>query len=159
NTVTAGGFGTGGSAGQADGGALYNLAYGNNFADGTAVSATVTLGNSILAQTSGGTNDLVTQEIDGDDVANTGNTASGTANNPNIVVNRLDAGHGTNGTSDLTLAGLVTATNANVGLQSLTDNGGPTPTMALGSGPAIGAGVVVPGITTDQRGVTRDNPP
>jgi hypothetical protein len=41
-------------------------------------------------------------------------------------------------------------------LGPLADNGGPTQTMALLPGsPAIGAGVAVPGVTTDQRGVPR----
>ena len=41
-------------------------------------------------------------------------------------------------------------------LGPLADNGGPTQTMALLPGsPAINAGVAVPGVTTDQRGVTR----
>jgi hypothetical protein len=41
-------------------------------------------------------------------------------------------------------------------LGPLADNGGPTPTMALLPGsPAIDAGVAVPGVTTDQRGIPR----
>jgi hypothetical protein len=41
-------------------------------------------------------------------------------------------------------------------LGPLADNGGPTQTMALLPGsPAIDAGVAVPGVTTDQRGVSR----
>ena len=46
--------------------------------------------------------------------------------------------------------------NADPLLGSLADNGGPTMTMALLPGsPAIDAGVAVPGVTTDQRGVPR----
>src|SRR5262249_50728017 len=42
----------------------------------------------------------------------------------------------------------------------LADNGGPTQTLALQPGsPAIGAGAVVPGITTDQRGLPRGSAP
>ena len=59
NTVTKGLKGTGGIGtafdGQADGGALYNLAYGNKIEDGTASTSTVAISNSILATTSGGT--------------------------------------------------------------------------------------------------------
>jgi hypothetical protein len=41
-------------------------------------------------------------------------------------------------------------------LGPLADNGGPTPTMALLPGsPANNAGALAPGITTDQRGVSR----
>ena len=42
------------------------------------------------------------------------------------------------------------------GLAPLGDYGGPTPTMALLSGsPALGGGVTVSGVSTDQRGFTR----
>jgi len=42
----------------------------------------------------------------------------------------------------------------------LTNNGGPTLTHALLDGsPALGAGVASAGVTVDQRGVARDNPP
>jgi hypothetical protein len=47
-------------------------------------------------------------------------------------------------------------TDTNPLLGPLADNGGPTQTMALLPGsPAIAAGVAVPGVTTDQRGVPR----
>ena len=46
--------------------------------------------------------------------------------------------------------------NTNPLLGPLANNGGPTPTQALLPGsPAINAGVAVPGVTTDQRGVLR----
>ncbi len=45
-------------------------------------------------------------------------------------------------------------------LGSLASNGGPTATLALfGSSPALGKGVAVNGITTDQRGALRATPP
>jgi hypothetical protein len=45
-------------------------------------------------------------------------------------------------------------------LGPLANNGGPTLTQALStSSPAVGAGLTVAGITTDQRGVLRANPP
>ncbi len=62
--------------------------------------------------------------------------------------------------------GLVNGVNGNIVLTSLTDlglaplgnNGGPTQTMALLPGsPALGAGIAVSGVTTDQRGVPRGN--
>ena len=44
-------------------------------------------------------------------------------------------------------------------LAPLGDYGGPTPTMALRTGsPAIGKGMAIPGITTDQRGFALDSP-
>ena len=67
NTVTAG---VGSSNGSADGGAIYNLAYGSNYDTGAAVSASATISDSFLANTTSGTvgaspNDLVNQEVDG----------------------------------------------------------------------------------------------
>jgi len=69
NTVIAGAGGVGvggqpnGSAGAAGGGALYNLAYGNRIETGGASTATVTLRNSILANSTGG-GDLVNDKRD-----------------------------------------------------------------------------------------------
>jgi uncharacterized repeat protein (TIGR01451 family) len=58
------------------------------------------------------------------------------------------------GTGNLTAPGDLP--NTSPGLGPLQDNGGPTPTMALLTGsPAVGAGVAVPGISTDQRGFRR----
>lgn len=51
--------------GGANGGALYNLAYGNKIEDGSASIATVSLINSLLADSIGGANDLLNNEIDG----------------------------------------------------------------------------------------------
>jgi hypothetical protein len=69
NTVIAGAGGVGvggqpnGSAGAAGGGALYNLAYGNRIETGGVSTATVTLRNSILANSTGG-GDLVNDKRD-----------------------------------------------------------------------------------------------
>ena len=58
------------------------------------------------------------------------------------------------GTGNLTEPG--DQPNTNPLLAPLNNYGGPTPTMALLPGsPAIDAGVTVPGVTTDQRGVPR----
>ena len=65
------------------------------------------------------------------------------------------------------LGGLVNGVDGNIVLTSLTDlglaplgnYGGPTQTMALLPGsPAIGAGIAVSGVTTDQRGFPLDSP-
>jgi hypothetical protein len=51
---------------------------------------------------------------------------------------------------------IVLSSLTGLGLSALGDNGGPTQTMALLPGsPAINAGVSVPSVTTDQRGVPR----
>ena len=178
NTVIAGSGGDGtlsgntpGVAGSADGGGVYNLAYGNNYATGAAVSSSVTLVDSVLAGSVNGSqtnvNDLVTQEVDGTNASNTGNQASVTSTGPNIVASYSNAGQGANGASTLSASGFIAGvTNSNVGLAaSLANNGGPTETIALLAGsPAIGAGTATdyPGtstpITTDQRGETRASP-
>jgi hypothetical protein len=157
-----------GTSGAAQGGALYNLAYGNNVNTGAAVTASVTLDDSILAGTIGGTNDLVSREVDGGNVNNTGNSASVAGAGPNIVVASSNVGHGANGTSTLDTSTFLTgATNSNIGVAaSLASNGGPTQTLALApGGSAIAAGTIAdyPGtstpITTDQRGDTRKATP
>jgi hypothetical protein len=150
NTVIAGTGGTGstaGSSGQADGGALYNLAFGNVIEDGSASTATSVLANTILALTSGA-NDLVTDKRDGSDV----NTATVTFVGANLVM----AGAAINAA---TFAGSPSETD-DPELEPLADNGGSTRTLALLSdSPAIDAGVdahAVNGsadpLATDQRG-------
>ncbi len=51
--------------GGANGGGLYNLAYGNKIEDGSASIATVCLTNTLLADSFGTTSDLANNEIDG----------------------------------------------------------------------------------------------
>ncbi len=139
NTVIAG---TGASNGTADG-AVYNLAYGNTIATGGAVTATTTLTDSILSNTTGGV-DLINNVVNG---ANT-NTATVTLSGPNLVM----ASSGTiSGTAALT---------ADPQLGMPQNNGGPTPTMAItSSSPASAAGTSVVGIATDQRGFIRPPTP
>jgi hypothetical protein len=153
NTVTAGGGQTdgGGSNGSADGGGIYNLAYGNNYATGGAVSAAATIDDSILSGTVGGPHDLVSAEIDG---ANA-NSASVSGTTPNII-GSLEHSSGLNGTSSVSLPGLI---QSDPKLASLGNYGGPTKTMApLPGSPAIddGSNASIPnGVTTDQRGDSR----
>ncbi len=107
---------------------------GGVFNDG----GTVTLGNTIVA----------------------GNTAA--TNGPDVFGSFTSSGHNligkTNGSSGWVgtdLTGTV-AQPLNAMLAPLGNYGGPTETMALLPGsPAIGAGVVVSGVTTDQRGLFR----
>ena len=68
--------------GGANGGALYNLAYGNKIEDGSASIATVCLDNSLLAGSIGGTGDLANNEIDGSQT----NTATVTYCTNNLVM-------------------------------------------------------------------------
>ncbi|MFN8357658.1 MAG: choice-of-anchor Q domain-containing protein [Spirosomataceae bacterium] len=155
NTVTPGPGGQGpsvgysGANGQADGGALYNLSYGNKIEDGTASMATVTISNSILATTSGGTNDLVNNRING---TNT-NTATITFSNNNLVMAKSSIGGATEvGSPSLTA-------NPNLGTLSVLSNcnastckpavlpllvGSPAINAAAGTSPA-----------TDQTGTSR----
>jgi hypothetical protein len=138
NTVTAG-LNLGGSDGSADGGAVFNLALGNDIAAGGAQSATATIADSILSNSTAG-NDLVNNEVDG---ANT-NTATVTLSGPNLVQ-----------TSSGTIGGTAPLTT-DPQLGGLQNNGGLTPTMAVPiTSPAYQAGSPVSGITTDQRDLDR----
>ena len=140
NAVVAG---TGGTAGGANGGALYTLAYGNQFSDGTASFASVMLANTILATSSGGTNDLVNQKIDGSQA----NTATVTFLGGNLVMNQSHLSG--------TIVGAPTLTS-NPLLGPLQNNGGPTLTHALLPGsPAINAGDTALAPPADQRGLPR----
>ncbi|HKB36541.1 MAG TPA: DUF4214 domain-containing protein, partial [Gemmataceae bacterium] len=140
NTVRAGAGGSNGVDGQADGGAVFNLAYGNKIVSGGAVIATLTLNNNILSNTTGGT-DLFSNAING----NNTNTAAITGSTNLIQSNKL--------TNTSVATGGTIRSDPKLG--PLQDNGGPAPTMALTSNsPAYGAGdASVPGLpTTDQRG-------
>jgi hypothetical protein len=145
NNVAAG-AGHGGSAGVSDGGAVYNLADGNNLNTGGDASASLTLFNSILSNSSGGS-DLAGQMIAG---AHINSASVGGSNN---LVMSSDLGNTTLG------LGVITATT-DPNLGPLQDNGGPTPTLALSStSSAFGAGNTnVPNLPgTDQRGLPRLN--
>jgi len=89
--------------------------------------------------------------------ANCGATGGGALN-----ITSVGAGLGYNlddGTTCL-LAGIGDISNVNAMLDALANNGGTTQTHALqANSPAINAAVAVVGITTDQRGVARDNQP
>jgi hypothetical protein len=123
------------------GGAVYNLAMGTT-SSGAGVPSTVTLTDSILAD-SIGSNDLVNDQND-----STAGSAVINATTPNIVMNlsTLD-GSTTNGTPN----------SANPDLGLLLNYGGPTPTMPLLAGsPALGAGASGSNVpTTDQLGNAR----
>jgi hypothetical protein len=130
------------------GGALYNLSYGSTTTSGSStaqgVPATVNLTDSILADS------LSSADLVNDENSSTSGAAVVNATTPNLVTttSTID-GATTNGTP---LTG-----NPQLGL--LTNNGGPTPTMALLSGSAAFAtGTAAANVpTTDQRGVTRGN--
>jgi hypothetical protein len=133
------------------GGAVYNLAMGTTSpaaggsnSAATGVPSTVTLTDSILAD-SVGSNDLVN-----DQNTSTAGAAVINATAPNIVMamSTLD-GATTNGTPN----------TANPQLGLLFNYGGPTATMPLLAGsPALGTGAAGSNVpTTDQRGATRGN--
>jgi len=72
------------------------------------------------------------------------------------------AGHNLSGDSSCTayLSDTSDINNVDPMIGSLADNGGPTRTHALLAGsPALGKGAAITGVTVDQRGVARDNPP
>ncbi len=154
NTV-ASGIGTRGDGnGEAAGGAVYNLAFGNNINTGGPQSATTTILNSILSNSIGGV-DLVNNLVNGT------NPVTGLPNNNSAIVllegPNLVMSSSADQTSPISGAPTVTA-NPQVG--PLQNNGGPTSTMAITtSSPAFNAGIPVAGVTTDQRGVLRPATP
>jgi hypothetical protein len=128
--------------GKADGGAVYNLAYGNSIANGLAVSAKVTLYNSILSDTNSGLHDLVSNAING---TNT-NTASINGSTNLVESNKL---------YNSRIAPHVITVTLDPQLGKLQYNGGLTDTMAINSNsPAHKAGNANVGNvpSTDQRG-------
>jgi len=130
--------------GQADGGSVYNLSYGNMIEDGSASEATVNLINSILANTVGGINDLINNKIDG---ANS-NTATIIFSATNLVMARSSI----NSASEAGSPSL----SSNPNLSPLAYNGGLNNTLALLPGsPAINAGTNIDAPVADQRGIIR----
>jgi CSLREA domain-containing protein len=130
------------SNGAARGGAIYNLSHGN--ATGiTEASATLTLVNTILADSTGGSSDLVNQQL-------AASAASVDASFPNIAESAIVNEGGT-----VAAAGVLAV---DPGLLPLAANGGPTFTHALQTSPtpspAIDAGYSS-GAGVDQRGYAR----
>ena len=147
NTVAAGIIGTGTAPTIAPaGGAVYNLAFGNDITTGLAVNATVTLTNVILSNTTGGT------DLDNytDASSHTAGLDAASVNlaGPNVILTSGNTGTGSiTGTTPITI---------DPGLALLASNGGLTQTMALRAGSSAAlAGTDVPGVETDQRGVER----
>ena len=125
-------------------------------------NATTTLINCTLsgnsAQTAGGVENFGTATLTDTIVA--GNT--GPASAASDIAGTVTGSHNLIGTGGS--GGLTNGQNGNIVLTSLTSlglaplgsYGGPTQTMALDSGsPALGAGIAVSGVSTDQRGVPR----
>jgi hypothetical protein len=129
NTVAAGT----GSNGKADGGAIYNLAYGNNFVTGAAVTSTVTLENTILAGSHGGS-DLVNNQVNGKHTNSAGVTLVMMSITPSNIIQTSIVNTGA-------LQGSAIIADPLLSSSGLADNGGLTQTIALTPGsPAINAG-------------------
>jgi hypothetical protein len=158
NTVTAG-AGNGNSNGSADGGALYNLADGNDIRSGGAVKANLTLVNSILATTVGGT-----------DLYNNAPTAADTTliDGETSLIQSFSLLNGPGALKPLVMPDPITVINTDPNLAALASNGGPTQTQALqapfspafqGATPITAAVTFQNGtfgpITSDQRGDPR----
>jgi hypothetical protein len=127
-------------SGGFDGGAVFNLAFGNDIDTGKPVTASLVLNNSILATSSGGGNDLVSLASNG-----RGNNAATVSGSHNLVMT----------SSGLIGAGVITLT-ANPDLGPLQNNGGPTPTMLpMPGSPILAAGAPSLAPSTDQRGQPR----
>ncbi len=113
--------------------------------NGSGAQASASLVDDILGQTANTVSDFV---------ANT--NGGGTA--PNLTGSSNDLVRVNPSTGGLTASAVVSS--ADPLLSPLAGNGGPTQTMALQAGsPAIGAGITVSGISTDQRGLMRPATP
>jgi hypothetical protein len=154
NTVTGGLDGTvfGASVFQgyalADGGAVYNLAYGNFISSGGPTGAELGLYNSILADSTGGS-DLAANVQNGN-----GTNHAEVVGSTNLVEHKHIMGSATLDPGVI----IKNLQGVSPGLGPLRNNGGLTPTMALGFfSPAFGKGdpKVYPQPTTDQRGLQR----
>jgi hypothetical protein len=155
------GSGTSAVDGQTDGGALYNLAFGNSITDGSAVFSggrgpTEGIYNSILAD-SYGLNPLIPG---GASLAS--NVINGTHFNQAEIAGRanlVDSFDNINFTTSLlpSYSSVITISGVSPDLGPLHNNGGPTSTMAVGVfGPAFGKGVKSANTpATDQRGLPR----
>jgi len=154
---SAGSFGGGVPGGNSYGGALYT--------DGlTALTNCTFSGNSAAGGLASGSGQYAT-----DGVGVGGNLAAegplqlidtivnaGVTNNAYALVPITDLGYNLSSDSSCAFTGPGSLNNTDPKLQPLANNGGPTETMALWSGsPAIDAGISLPGINTDQRGVPR----
>jgi hypothetical protein len=146
NTVAEGAVGDGGQSGEEpSGGALYSLGRAVEGALTKTVIATVTVANSILADSKF----VYDHPFNGPDVVSNQDSVATAirATGPNIVTTAADVDDGT-------FAGLA-FTIADPVLKPLADNGGLTRTLALGPGsPARNAGdnAAAGGLTADQRG-------
>jgi hypothetical protein len=169
NTVQAGSGSA--SNGNADGGAVYNLAYGNNISTGGAVTASLTLTDSILSNsTITGTSTAVNDLVNNQDTGNHTNGSSSNAGNKATVTATTNNGSSTNIVQQL-VSGTITTGSITKGDPLLDPNGlqnntGLTQTIALQLGsPALGIGTTAtdPGtmqtVTVDQRGILRASPP
>jgi hypothetical protein len=140
NFVSGGAGGDGRAAGQAAGGAVANLAYGNDIDTGNQAAASLVLNNSILANTGNGALDLASVAVNGKGT----NTAT-VSGSHNLVMS-----------SSGTLAPGVVTLTADPRLGLLQDNGGLTQTMLPSPGsPVLGAGDPTQQPTLDQRGLVR----
>jgi hypothetical protein len=150
NTVTAGAGEDNPSYSKADGGSVYNLAYGNT-PSGGAVSATATIVDSILADSTGGTSELVNNT----DPTHASGTATVTLAGPNLITSQSNTGTGSvTGTAAITTdPGLVSV--------ALTSNAGYPATLDLPGGSAAEyAGAAMPRIGySDEIGTVRTTLP
>ena len=137
--------------GTANGSGVYNLAFGNTITTGGTNTATLALNNSVIGQDVGG-NDLVS------DAENGKNTNTAAINGSSSVVQggALQVGNGTNTLTP----GAITVTDFPDLAKTLSNNGGPTPTLEPQSGsPVLGTGTASPALpAVDQRDLARPTP-
>jgi hypothetical protein len=151
----------GGSAGEGLGGGVFNYDGALTVNDSTLSLNTAAGGGQGIVSLADGTNGTTTTQVDNTIISQSDPSVS------DLVVNQINNGSATvSGNVNLirnttllngvTEPGLKATSTADPQLGSLQANGGPAPTMAPNSGsPAIGTGIAVSGVTTDERGVSR----
>ena len=162
------------TAGQGLGGAVFSR-------NGSLTATFVTFSSNSSAQggtdvyvlsdnsaTSGSSAGIATANLVDDILGQSGTTtisdfvanSNGSAAAPSLTGSSNDVLSNNPTTGGLTGTGVTDITTGNPQLGPLADNGGPTQTMGLlGGSPALGTGIAVAGITTDQRGDPLAIPP
>src|SRR5262249_51133796 len=114
-------------SGESLGGAVYNLAFGNKIEDGTASTATLTLANSILANSVNGRGAVISALVNHTSAAATPTPATATITAPTIVESVATFTNLAPGGSPI----VGTPITSDPQLKALASNGGSTQTMAL----------------------------
>ena len=145
-----------------EGGGLFNSSNSKRNTTTLTLTACTVSGNSASGYSAGGLANYYTATLTDTIVAGNTNSSGASDIGGTRNVRGSDNLVGTGGSGGLSsgVSGNIVLTSLNdLGLAPLGNYGGPTQTMALLPGsPALGAGIAVSGVTTDQRGFPLDSP-